>query len=219
MQLFHFAIWLFLGIGVSKSLIMRSRRVPAVNLKAQQPTSRPVAAHEGSTRKIQSIPKTVSTYSHDSGAKSKPSSVTGSKTSSVNVVEDTLRRTWKSGDTLVKTQPDARRRNNIRRNDPWWMRDEEKNNPRILPAYRPWWTNEHREVDSNWQLPELKEVARARGIKVDGSKDDLVRSLKDLENRFDLHDRNFRAPVFVPFADEGATAALCYPAAYENSAA
>ena len=31
-----------------------------------------------------------------------------------------------------------------RRNEPWWMRDEERNNPRILPPYEPWWRQERK---------------------------------------------------------------------------
>lgn len=42
-------------------------------------------------------------------------------------------REWKSGKLFTRTPKS-------RRIDPWWMRDEEKNNPRMLPLYRPWWT-------------------------------------------------------------------------------
>lgn len=51
--------------------------------------------------------------------------------------DDNMRKQWKSGYTLVN---DKDRSNSRRlRNDPWWMREEEKNNPRILPEYKPSW--------------------------------------------------------------------------------
>ena len=42
-------------------------------------------------------------------------------------------REWNSGAAFSKS-PQRKRRN-----DPWWMREEESNNPRILPPYSPWW--------------------------------------------------------------------------------
>lgn len=38
---------------------------------------------------------------------------------------------WKSGQVFGKQT------RNKRRNDPWWMRDEESNNPKIYPKYQP----------------------------------------------------------------------------------
>ena len=45
-----------------------------------------------------------------------------------------MRNKWKSGYVLVND-----RKNDRLRNDPWWMREEEKNNPRMLPEYKPFW--------------------------------------------------------------------------------
>ena len=45
-----------------------------------------------------------------------------------------MRNKWKSGYVIVND-----RKNDRLRNDPWWMREEEKNNPRMLPEYMPFW--------------------------------------------------------------------------------
>lgn len=48
--------------------------------------------------------------------------------------KDSMRNKWKSGYVIVND-----RKNDRLRNDPWWMREEEKNNPRMLPEYKPFW--------------------------------------------------------------------------------
>ena len=59
------------------------------------------------------------------------------------------------------TRPQRRNRNN----DPWWMRDEESNNPRILPKYKPWWFDLNlQNVDDSWKVPDLKIEAERRCI-------------------------------------------------------
>ena len=50
---------------------------------------------------------------------------------------DSARNTWKSGYVLVNDR--GNRGNRRLRNDPWWMQEEEKNNPRMLPEYNPVW--------------------------------------------------------------------------------
>jgi hypothetical protein len=128
-------------------------------------------------------------------------------------IQDSLRQTWKTGETLVRTQPNQARKS--RRNDPWWMRDEERLNPAILPAYRPWWAMNYQPVESGMKLNELREIARARGIRADGSKNDLLHRLQQQERLNNLQDSNFRAPEFsdtiLSVSDS------CYPESYEGA--
>ena len=54
-----------------------------------------------------------------------------------------MRSTWKSGYNLVNDRGNGRSNNRRLRNDPWWMQEEEKNNPRMLPEYKPTWKTDN----------------------------------------------------------------------------
>ena len=43
------------------------------------------------------------------------------------------------------------------------MREEESNNPRILPAYKPWWVSDNTVVDDTWKVADLRIEATKRG--------------------------------------------------------
>ena len=122
-------------------------------------------------------------------------------------------RTWRSGDVLVpKNLPDNP--NGKRRNDPWWMRDDEKNNPRILPVHKPWWRESYEKVDSTWTIADLKAEAVRRGIAVRGLKNKILAQLVEQEHRYSLMDDNFTPPVFIPLS--GTERNSCYPDVYES---
>jgi hypothetical protein len=147
---------------------------------------------------------------HPGGSKVTP--ITGTnKKNGATAVQDTLRKTWKTGDTLVNTQS-SNRAKQFRR-DPWWMREDEKNNPRILSSYRPWWACEYKGVDSSWSIDDLRETARARGSSAEGTRPELLTRLQALERLYDLSDKNFRPPQFT--AASGSIAS-CYPEVYDN---
>ena len=42
------------------------------------------------------------------------------------------------------------------------MSDEERNNPRILPVYKPWWLSSNVLVDSSWKVDDLRKEAIRR---------------------------------------------------------
>jgi hypothetical protein len=132
---------------------------------------------------------------------------------SSNRPEDSLRQSWKTGETLVRTQPNKAR--NSRRNDPWWMRDDESNNPAILPSYRPWWAIKYQPVEIGMKLNELRDIARGRGFSTEGSKNDLLQGLQQQEHLYSLLDSNFRAPEFSDTILS--VSESCYPESYETA--
>ena len=125
--------------------------------------------------------------------------------------DDKLTRDWKSGTAL--RQPRSRR------NDPWWMREEEKTNPRILPIYKPWWLDNVL-VDDTWKVADLKKEAARRGLEGETSglkKPELVAALRKSSMDFDLSDKGFRDPVFRKA--EPSALPTCYPEIYEGGPA
>lgn len=125
--------------------------------------------------------------------------------------DDKLVRDWKSGSTF--RQPRSRR------NDPWWMREEEKTNPRILPIYKPWWLDNVL-VNNSWKVADLRKEAARRGMEQDISKmkkAELIELLSKSSMEYDLSDRGFRAPVFQKF--QQSELPPCYPEVYEGGAA
>lgn len=121
------------------------------------------------------------------------------------------RKAWKSGRIFSK-EP----RKSKGSNEPWWMRDEEKNNPRVLPPYKPWWSKRSALVDSSWKVEELKKEAMRRDLYIKGSKkDELISILQESSSRYDISDKGFVSPNYV---DKTRTNAVptCYPESYEN---
>jgi len=121
---------------------------------------------------------------------------------------DRLVKDWKSGAAL--RQPRSRR------NDPWWMREEEKTNPRVLPIYKPWWLD-NCIVDESWKVPELRKEANRRGMSQASTmkKAELIEALQKSSMEYDLSDKNFRSPEFRQRNSSQLPA--CYPEVYEGS--
>jgi SAP domain len=120
-------------------------------------------------------------------------------------------RDWKSG-RIFNKKPQS---NGRRRNDPWWMREEEMNNPRVLPVYKPWWV-ESVMVDDSWKVADLREEAIRRGLPSKGKKDELITILRESSELYDLSDSGFRAPNFIKLEGQRPT---CYPEVYERDGA
>jgi hypothetical protein len=115
-------------------------------------------------------------------------------------------RSWQSG-KIFRDRPQRRR------NDPWWMRDEEENNPRILPRYQPWWIGKVVDVDDSWKLPELKEEAKRRGLSAKGKKSELIAAINESSAILSMGDDGMVEGTFV---DCKATNLSCYPVNYEG---
>lgn len=117
---------------------------------------------------------------------------------------------WKSGQ--VFRQPRSRR------NDPWWMREEEKTNPRVLPIYKPWWLD-NVFVDDSWKVADLRKEASRRGMldTSDMKKSDLLTELHRSSLAYDLSNKGFKPPAFRRL-DSSALPA-CYPEVYEGGSA
>eukprot|EP01041_Mallomonas_annulata_P003065 gene3065-6008_t len=117
---------------------------------------------------------------------------------------------WKSGKIFGK---ETRR---PRGNEPWWMRDEEKNNPRVLPEYKPWWSAENPIVDSKLKLDELRHEAARRGLPTKGKKDELIHAIEISNRIYDLSDAGFISPSYTFNDIENANTPSCYPDSYES---
>ena len=103
-----------------------------------------------------------------------------------------------------------------RRNDPWWMRDEEKNNPKLLPEYKPWWLDSNQLVDESWKVNDLKAEANRRGIaEINGlKKAELIQLLLVSTQANSLTDDNFTNPSYYKSDKVKPT---CYPDVYESN--
>jgi hypothetical protein len=129
---------------------------------------------------------------------------------------DALSDQWQSGNNVFKNKNNRR---GGRRNDPWWMRDEEKNNPRVLPVYKPWWLVNNVMVDTSWKVADLREEAIRRGITKeeanDLKKDKLVEMLQDLTQKYRLSSDTFTEPLFSAIPETAARPS-CFPTTYEG---
>ena len=116
---------------------------------------------------------------------------------------------WKSGQVFKGQQPRSRR------NDPWWMREEEKTNPRVLPIYKPWWLD-NIFVDDSWKVADLRKEAARRGMTGTSAmkKDELVQVLRESSEAYDLSNKAFKPPVFIKAKVEELPS--CYPEVYEG---
>lgn len=69
------------------------------------------------------------------------------------------------------------------------FRDEERNNPRILKPYRPWWRADPTvlQVSSAMKIAQLREEATRRGIHSEHmKKGEILMALKDLVEKYSL---------------------------------
>ena len=96
------------------------------------------------------------------------------------------------------------------------MREEEANNPRILPKYNPKWLGSP-VVDKTWKLADLKSEAMKRGLTSTGKKEELIErinaSIPPVTANL-LSDEYFTGPRYIAASkDEKAS---CYPDMYES---
>jgi hypothetical protein len=99
------------------------------------------------------------------------------------------------------------------------MREEEKNNPRMLPDYKPWWaTGEAKHVDASWKVADLRAEAAKRNLNLNAKlkKDELIEILNENLKKYDLSDGGFRSPFFIKIEDEDGMPP-CYPDIYEDA--
>lgn len=69
----------------------------------------------------------------------------------------------------------------------YFSRDEEKNNPRVLPRYLPWWLTNSGEVDETLKVVELRGLADQIGIDHNGlKKADLLNLLRESVKLYSL---------------------------------
>lgn len=129
-----------------------------------------------------------------------------------------IKKAWESGNTFVdlSNRKQGNKKGSWLRNEPWWMREDESRNPRLLSKYQPWWFKKYKSVDASLTLAELKAEATLRGISTVGKKPELLERLQEEERRYSLSDNNFVAPTFATssVSDVGA----CYPEVYEKNA-
>jgi hypothetical protein len=134
-------------------------------------------------------------------------------------------REWRSGEAFVA------QRSRQRKNDPWWMREDEMTNPRVLPQYEPWWFAEldtvpagadggnlkgNIWVDDKWKLADLKLEAKRRGLVPAAKKELLISQLQESSRLHDLSDAGFIEAQVVPRSafDESLS---CFPEVYETT--
>lgn len=98
------------------------------------------------------------------------------------------------------------------------MREEEKSNPRVLPPYKPWWVDHTgmAPLNDSMKVAELKAECEKRGLPNKGKKDELLALLNTAMTAYDLSDKGFRSPTFVPLGDSRPS---CYPEVYEEKGA
>ena len=105
-----------------------------------------------------------------------------------------------------------------RRNDPWWMREEEKNNPRVLPEYTPWWADGRScavDISCFSTVAQLKAEATRRELvfPTASKKAELQDLLRQSNEQYGLSDANFLYPEYTP---RPKTTPPCYPESYEG---
>ena len=136
---------------------------------------------------------------------------------------------WQSGYKLVPTPKQPTLATERRRNDPWWVREEENKNPRMRPPYRPGWLQEnenHVNISATickWNIAQLRSEALKRGVTINDiatgkskSKSELIQNIEESGSKYSLHDDNFTSATFVPVPTEKTHAS--YPESYEGGA-
>lgn len=119
---------------------------------------------------------------------------------------------WRSGEILKK-----KRSTTFGTRLPWWMKEEEKKNPNMLPKYEPWWMKSIELVDTKWNITDLKLEAKRRGLSPAGSKADLIAKLNENRRKYSLSDDNFTEAVFNPTFVDSSELPPCYPEVYEKN--
>jgi hypothetical protein len=210
---FIFFIVMFISTGSLKHLASSSRR--SFSLCAQEPSPQ----QPNYQRPDKSVynqrstdgPAVKKEFTKNNSANERRGSSAGTKE-------------WKSGE-VFKSRPRGRK------NDPWWMREEEKGNPRILPAYQPWWFPSGEEatapaadgvvttgnvwVDDSWKLVDLKNEALRRGLKPAAKKDLLIAQLLESSRLHDLSDSGFVDAKVSPTSPFEVNIG-CFPEIYET---
>lgn len=137
-------------------------------------------------------------------------------------------REWRSGEAFVA------QRSRQRKNDPWWMHEDEMNNPRVLPALQTWWFAEHGTpssdsdtnadggnvkgnvwVDNDWKLVDLKAEAKRRGLVPAAKKELLISQLQESSRLYDLSNAGFVEAQIVPRSAFDKSLS-CFPEVYET---
>lgn len=127
------------------------------------------------------------------------------------VPDDPTAKVWESGNIFTEEEKKKKRSNS---NIAWWMNRDEDSNPLMLPKYIPWWIQKNFLVDSSWELKQLQEEAKRRGLSTEGGKKILIESINDLARKYDLSDDNFTEPIFKkPEVD---SLPRCYPEVYNR---
>jgi PAB1-binding protein PBP1 len=122
-----------------------------------------------------------------------------------------LEKSWRSGVQVFGQNKPVRRRNST----PWWASEKENSNPRVLPVYRPWWTEKNFAVEEeNWKLPALQTEAKRRGLSSKGNKKELIDRINASYLQYRLTDDNFTSSVFDPAPE--CSFPGCYPEEYDK---
>ena len=126
---------------------------------------------------------------------------------SASLRERNIDKVLKTGEIFLQKKSTSRRQL------PWWMKDSERNHPRILPAYRPWWLNPQNPiVNPSWTVPELRAEATRRGAHCSHwNKQQLLDWLLESSTDYNLSETNFKGPTFSAQVN---TTDSCYPEVY-----
>lgn len=120
-------------------------------------------------------------------------------------------------DTVRKSGEIFLRKSAGRRPLPWWMKDSERNHPRMLPQYKPWWLNPQNPiVNPSWTVPELRAEATRRGAHCSHwNKQQLLDWLTESSADYNLSEMNFKGPTFTN--DDVTVTDKCYPEVYSQT--
>ncbi len=105
------------------------------------------------------------------------------------------------------------RANTENREVPWWMAEKEKNNPKILPLYRPWWLKKSVFLSDNVSDAQLMTECSRRGI-ANRTREDMLCSVAAWNKRCTLSDKGYVTPTFEK--ENISAIPTCYPEAYES---
>lgn len=81
--------------------------------------------------------------------------------------------------------------------NPWWMHANEKNNPKNLNHYSPWWRNAKRAKYNLLSYDDLQVECRKRGSKINGSRKSLIAHLRLLDSTYDMTDNGYSEAYWI----------------------